>query len=79
MHPNVVDMITKRRGYYFPFTFDKEKILEYIDRKQINYVLVNKKKAVVQEFLIPVIKTYPERFELVRDEKGASLYEVKNR
>ena len=79
MHPNVVDMITKRRGYYFPFTFNKAKILEYIDRKQINYVLVNKRKPVVQEFLIPVIKTYPERFELVRDEKNASLYKVKNR
>jgi len=77
MHPSMVDIITERKGCYFPITSDKSKILEHIDKKHIDYVLIDKKKPIVQKYLIPVIETYPDRFELIKDEKNASLYKIK--
>jgi len=76
LQPQVAGIITEGKGRYFPPVSDKSKIMEYIDKKHISYVLVNKKKIDVQNYLIPVIETYPDRFELIKDEKDASLYKV---
>jgi hypothetical protein len=77
IHPDVLDMITLRRGCCFPFTYDKSEMIEYFDKKDINYVLIDKRKLSTQKFLIPAIEAYPDRFELIKDEKNASLYRVR--
>lgn len=74
-HPIIWDVVTERKGYSFPFSRDQSKLLDLLKTKKIRYVLVDKKKEKVREFLLPVIHAYPNRFKLIKDEKEASLYE----
>ena len=76
-HPAIMDLITERKGYTFPFSSDPKLLLELLRDKKIRYVLVDKTKPTVQEFLLPVITQYPTAFDLVKEERKASLYEFK--
>ncbi len=76
-HPYVMDLLSERKGYRFPITRDSTKLLDLLQAKQVRYVLVDKKKPKVQEFLLPVIEAHAEQFRLIREEEKASLYEFR--
>ena len=73
--PNIMDFITERAGQAFPLTRDPSELLDVLTSQQIKYVLVDKNKGLVQEFLLPTIEDYPDHFSLIQDAEGASLYE----
>jgi 4-amino-4-deoxy-L-arabinose transferase-like glycosyltransferase len=75
-HPNVMDFITERKGYFFPFSYDQGRLLDRIKTNDIDYILVDKNKLEVNNFLIPVIEAHPDMFDLIQDEERASLYKV---
>jgi hypothetical protein len=76
-HADLVGYITEREGYNFPFSADPDKVVDALEGKQVTYVLADKKKEMVQQFLLPAIKAYPDRFTLIQEEEDASLYEFK--
>ena len=71
------DIVTERKGYIFPFSYDRAKLLSMVEKRGVRYILTDKNKEAVKKFLIPVLKAYPERFELIREREKASLYSVK--
>ena len=73
--PNITGFFTDRAGYSFPLTRDPSELLKLLTGQQIKYVLVDKKKGFVQEFLLPTIGAYPDHFHLIQDAEEASLYE----
>ena len=75
--PIVINIITGRNGIGFPFSYDKKKVLNLMMATNTKFVLIDKKKREVQEFLFPVVREYPERFILIEDRKFASLYRFK--
>ena len=74
-HADLVGYITEREGYNFPFSADPDKVVDALEAKQVTYVLADKKKEMVQQFLLPAIQAYPDRFTLIQDQEDASLYE----
>jgi hypothetical protein len=76
-HPNVVDVITHRKGYAFPLSRNPSKLIDLINKVSAEYVLVDKDDAGDNEFLVPVIKAFPSNFKIIKDEKKAMLYEFK--
>ena len=77
LHPVMWSVITERKGYSFPFSHDANQLLDLLKNEKVRYVLVDKKKAKVHEFLLPIINAYPKHFDLIKDEREASLYEFK--
>jgi hypothetical protein len=67
--------LAEREAYAFPFSSDPAKLLDLLEGGQVRYVLADKKKAYVRDFLLPAIQTYPDRFKLIQEEERASLYE----
>ena len=76
-HADMMDIMTQRKGYNFPFSQNPQKLLEFLREKEIRYVLADNKKWEVQKYLLPAIKAFPDEFNLIRDEKSASLYQFK--
>jgi hypothetical protein len=74
-HPLIMDLLTERECYEFPFSRDSNKLLELLRKERIRYLLIDKKKLEVQTFLLPVIYAHPSQFSLIKDEKAAALYE----
>jgi hypothetical protein len=78
-HPNVTQYFSEREGYSFPFSTDAGQLLDLLEGHRVRYVLADKKKAEVQQFLLPAIKAHPDQFSLIREEENASLYEFELR
>ena len=76
-HPAMWDIITARKGHFFPFSRDPKKLLDVLSQKKIDYILADKNKEEVQKFLLPVIVSNAQRFELLKDSEKASLYRVR--
>jgi hypothetical protein len=76
-HVDVIGYFTERQGYYFPFSADPAKLLDLLLCKQVRYVLADKTKPMVQQFLLPAIQAYSDKFTLLQEEDNASLYEFK--
>jgi hypothetical protein len=74
-HSLIMDLLTERKCYEFPFSRDLNKLLELLRKERIRYLLIDKKKLEVQKFLLPVIYAHPSQFSLIKDEKAAALYE----
>ncbi len=77
LHPNMMDLLTARKGYGFPLSRDPERLMKLLTDKRIRYVLVDKRKPSVRKFALPVIRSHPEEFRLIEDAKRASLYEFR--
>ena len=75
-HPNMMDLMTERKGYDLPLSRNPQKLLNFLAQNGIRYVLADKKKTEAQRYLFPVIAAHPNDFSLVKDENGASLYRV---
>jgi hypothetical protein len=76
-HPNIMRYFSEREGYSFPFSADSGQLLDLLESHQVRYVLADKKKPMVQQFLIPAIQAHPSQFSLIQEEENASLYEFK--
>jgi len=70
-------LISERLFHDYPYTGDQERLLKYIGKKGISYILVDNTYDKVRRFLIPVISDHAGLFEIVAAKKGASLYRVK--
>ena len=75
-HPDMMDIMTERKGYDLPLTHNPQKLLDLLVQNGIRYVLADKKKPEAQRYLFPVIAAHPNDFSLIKDEKKASLYRV---
>jgi len=73
-HPNIMDLITERSGYVFPFSHNQERLFKLLDSKKIGYLFIDKKKTIVQNYLLPVIRNNPQKFKLIKEEPNAILY-----
>lgn len=75
-HADMMNIITQRNGYNFPLSSNPKELLDLLRNKKIRYVLADKKKPEVQKYLLPVIVAHPDKFNLVKDERDASVYLV---
>jgi len=75
-HELLLTLIAQRKGYEVPLTPNSQPVLDMLADKRIQYVLVDKKKPEQQKYLLPVILAHPEKFNLIGEEKQASLYRV---
>lgn len=73
-HPNMMDIMTQRKGYKLPLTRNPQTLLELLSKNRIRYVIADKTKDEAQRYLFPVIMAHPDKFNLIRDETNASLY-----
>jgi hypothetical protein len=63
--PRLFYLFSDRRGDVYPFTTEDEEMLAYLDEVGADYVLVVPLSATTYRFLVPVILSMPERFEIV--------------
>jgi hypothetical protein len=76
--PLLLSVISGRKTINYPFTNDTAVILASMDRPGADYVIVSRISTTETRFLLPAIKAYPERFELVADQRaGFGIYRVK--
>jgi hypothetical protein len=66
----------QRRYVPLPLTTDKAKILRAIDDRGVNYVAVDSFSGTSRHYLLPAIDSRPDRFRLVYESDGSSIYRV---
>ena len=64
--PRLFYYFSGRRGDVYPFTSDAERVLAFLDQIQADYVVVDALSATTYRYLVPAIRTIPERFQLLR-------------
>jgi hypothetical protein len=74
-HVDMMAYFTEREGHYLPFSADPHILLNLLDTKDIKYVLADKKKPMVRQYMLPVVRAHPELFSLILEEEQAALYE----
>jgi hypothetical protein len=63
--PRLVYLFSGRRGDIYPFTTQDEEMLAFLDEVQADYVLVVPVSRTTYQYMLPVILSVPERFEVV--------------
>jgi hypothetical protein len=63
--PRLVYVFSGRRGNVYPFTTQDEEMLSFLDEVQADYVLVVPVSRTTYQYVLPVILSVPERFEVV--------------
>jgi 4-amino-4-deoxy-L-arabinose transferase-like glycosyltransferase len=61
--PELVYIITGSHAVNFPFTGDREVILELIEAKGVDYVLLDRCFVETEKYLLPFINEHPESFK----------------
>jgi hypothetical protein len=62
--PRLFYYFSGRRGDVYPFTSDDEEMLGFLDRIGADYVIVAKLSATTYRYLVPVINSVPDRFQV---------------
>lgn len=63
--PRLFYLFSERRGDVYPFSTDATEILSFLDSLAADYVVVDAVSATTLRYLIPVIRTHTERFQLM--------------
>ncbi len=63
--PRLIYLFSGRRGDVYPFTTQDEEMLTFLDEVQADYVLVVPVSRTTYQYMLPVILSVPERFEVV--------------
>ncbi len=63
--PRLFYYFSKRRGEVYPFTSDDDAMLAFLDRIAADYVVVAAISGTTFRYLVPVIRSVPDHFELV--------------
>ncbi|MGD2218344.1 MAG: glycosyltransferase family 39 protein [Gemmatimonadales bacterium] len=63
--PRLVYIFSGRRGNVYPFTTEDEEMLAFLDELQADYVMVVPVSRTTYQYMLPVILSVPERFEVV--------------
>jgi hypothetical protein len=63
--PRLVYIFSGRRGDVYPFTTQDDEMLAFFDEVQADYVLVVPVSRTTYQYVLPVILSVPERFEVV--------------
>lgn len=61
--PRLFYHFARRRGDVYPFTSDDDQMLSFLDEFGADYVVVDALSATTYRYLVPVIRSVPERFE----------------
>lgn len=64
--PRLFYYFSRRRGDVYPFTGDEQRVLDFLDEIQADYVVVDAVSATTYRYLVPAIRSIPERFQLLR-------------
>ncbi len=74
--PRLFYYYARRQGDVYPFTFDDAAMLEFLDGIAAEYVVVAGLSQTTSRYLVPVIRSVPERFALLHQigEGAASAY-----
>ncbi len=63
--PRLFYWLSRRRGAVYPFTTEDDEMLAFLDEVGADYVLVATVSSTTFRYLVPVIYSVPERFEVV--------------
>jgi hypothetical protein len=76
--PRLFYIFSGRRGYVYPFTTSDDEMLAFLDEVHADYVLVVPVSRTTYQYMLPVVLSVPERFELVHsDEEAIPSYVLK--
>jgi hypothetical protein len=69
---------SKGFGYTYPQIFDTAKAMEIMQQNEATHVIVDSFRwwAQTEKYLIPVMKSYPDKFELVKAIGNTKLYRI---
>lgn len=62
--PQILYWYGRRRGDVYPYTADRDSILQTLDARQARYVVVDNLSATTWRYLVPAIQTYASRFRV---------------
>lgn len=65
--PRLFYVFSRRRGNVYPFTTQDDEMLAFLDEVEADYVLVVPVSRTTYQYVLPVILSVPERFEVVHE------------
>jgi hypothetical protein len=63
--PSILSLLTDRKTLIYPFTKDSDKIIEFINKYKIDYIILDSFSKETPKYLIPAIKKNLDMFEVV--------------
>ena len=62
--PQILYWYGRRRGDVYPYTADRDSILQTLEARRARYVVVDNLSATTWRYLVPAIRTVPSRFRV---------------
>jgi hypothetical protein len=64
--PSIAALVSERQVVGYPFTNDGSKMIQYFEKRNVSYIIVDTFSDGTTRYLLPVIKKYPKQFYPVK-------------
>ena len=72
-HTEMLDIITGIKGVTIPFEQDPLSLLKRLERRNVKYILIDKTKIDLNNFIEPMMNKFPDRFVIILELPDAKL------